>query len=101
MMKEPSFETPRRVLTCLLILSLQTTAIGVFPDYFSFNQFLAASFSFCKKGTTFIKFCPKFHVKQAKFLLSKCTSLILRSKLVQQNCLHFFKNFKNSVRSKG
>ena len=42
----------------------------------------------------FIKFINKFWVKQAKFLQSDCTSLLLRSNPVQQNYLHIFKTFK-------
>ena len=34
---------------------------------------------------------------QAKFLPSKCISLLLRSKPVQQNCLYFFKDFKTKI----
>ena len=42
----------------------------------------------------FIKFCNKFWIKQVQFLQSRCTSLLLRSKPVQQNCLRFLENFK-------
>ena len=41
-----------------------------------------------------IKFSTKFQLKQAKFLPFKCASLLVRSKLVQQNSLYFFKIFK-------
>ena len=94
MMKEFSFGTPCGVLTCLLTLNLRTMSIGVFPDYFSFSYFLAISF--LEKKIKFIKFCTKLHVKQARFFLFKCTSLLLRGKPVQRNCLLFFKNFKKT-----
>ena len=50
-----------------------------------------------RKKTRFIKLCTKFQVKQAKFLPSKFTSLLLRRKSVQGNCLHFFKHLKKTV----
>ena len=53
-----------------------------------------------EKRTKFIKLCTKFHVKQANFLPFKCTSLLLHRKPIQQNRLHFFKNFRNSACSK-
>ena len=54
-----------------------------------------------EKKINFIKLCTKFRVNEAKSLPCKCISLVLRSKPVQRNCLYFFKNFKNSARSKG
>ena len=47
-----------------------------------------------EKKTKFIKFCIKFHVKQGKILPSNCTKLLLGSKPVQRNGLHFFRFFK-------
>ena len=44
--------------------------------------------------TKFVKFYTKFWIKEVKFLASRCTNLLLRSKPVQRNCLSFFKNFK-------
>ena len=41
MKKEPSFRTLRGVWACLLMLSLQTTRFGSFPDLIHFSQFLA------------------------------------------------------------
>ena len=46
---------------------------------------------FLQYKTTLIKFCTTFLVKQARLLPSECTSLLLRSKRLQQNCLPFFK----------
>lgn len=43
--------------------------------------------------TKLIKFITKFHVKH-KFLPPNCNSLPLRRKLLQRNCLKFFKHFK-------
>ena len=47
--KEPSFGTPRGVMTCLLTLSLRTTPIGVFSDYFSFSHFWPLTIAFKTK----------------------------------------------------
>ena len=44
--------------------------------------------------TKLIKFITKFHVKHDKFLPSNCNSLPLCRKLLQRNCLKFFKHFK-------
>ena len=41
-----------------------------------------------------ISFDIKLGVKRAGFLASKCTSLLLRSKPIQQNYWHFLKDFK-------
>ena len=41
------------------------------------------------KKTKSIRFCTKFYVKAATILRSKCTSLMLRSKPVEQNWRHF------------
>ena len=91
-MKERSFGTPHGFLTFLLTLSLRMTPIGVFPDDLNFSHFSATSCCFKKKKSKFIKFCTKFYIKQATFLPSKWNSFLLRSKRVQQNHLHFFKN---------
>ena len=68
-----------------LTLSLRTTPTLVLAI---FDHFLLP----LEEKTNFIKFCTKFHVKQADFLTSKCTSLLLGSKPVQRNYLHFFKD---------
>ena len=39
MTERSSFGTPHGLLTYLLTLSLRTTPLGVFPDYFSFDHF--------------------------------------------------------------
>ena len=44
--------------------------------------------------TKLTKFITKFHVKHDKFSPSNCNSLPLRRKLLQRNCLKFFKRFK-------
>ena len=44
--KGPSFGALRRVLTCLIILSLRKTHICAFSDYFSFSHFLGTSCCF-------------------------------------------------------
>ena len=93
MIKESSFGTPRRVLTYLLIFSLGRTPIGVFPNYFSFSHF-GHFLLLLEEKTKSTKFCTKFDVQDASFLLSKCTNFLLCSKPVQRNCLHFFKKFK-------
>ena len=91
MIKEPSFGTPRGLLTCLLTLSLRTTPAGVFPGYFNFGYFLATSCCLYKKRLSSLKFTLNLASKKNNFLSSKCTSLVLHSKPVQRNCLHFFK----------
>ena len=45
MTKGPSFGTPGGIFTCLLTLSLQTTQIGVFLDYFILANFWV---TFCR-----------------------------------------------------
>ena len=96
MTKEPFFLTSPRVLTCLLTLSFRTTPTGVFMDYFSFRQFSVTSTSvWKKKKLKSLHFATlKFQIQEAKILLCKLTSVLLRSKPTQQNCLQFFKNFK-------
>ena len=45
-----------------------------------------------KQKKKFIEFWTKFRIKQVKFLLSRCTNLVLHDKPVQQNWLRFFRN---------
>ena len=68
---------------------------------FQFQPFFVHFLSLFQIKTKFIKFCTKFFEKPTTFFPSKCTSLLLRSKPVQRNCLRFFKNFKNSTCCKG
>ena len=44
--------------------------------------------------TKFIKFWTKLSIKQVNFLPFRCTSLLLRTKPVQRNWLHFFKTLR-------
>ena len=59
-----------------------------------FLQFLSYFLFLLEGSSKFIPFYPKFGVKRARFLASKCTSLLLCSKPVQWNYQHFFKDFK-------
>ena len=74
--------------------------ICLFPDYLTiltiFNQFLFFGhvLLLLEIKNKLTKFSTKFQLKQAKFLPFKCASLLVRSKLVQQNSLYFFKIFK-------
>ena len=72
-----------------LILSHQMMPICVFAVYFSCDHFFHFSF-FAAKRTKVVIVYTKFHIKNAKFLFFKFTSLLLQSKPVQQICLHFF-----------
>ena len=73
---------------------------GLFNHFYHltiFNQFLTIFSHFLlllEIKNKLIKFSTKFQLKQAKFLPFKCASLLVRSKLVQQNSLYFFKIFK-------
>ena len=69
-----------------------------FLDCFSFSHFLPL-LSLLELKTKFNKFCTNFWKKKVKFLASRCICLLLRSKPVQRNCLHFFKNQKETVRA--
>ena len=91
MIKEHSFATPQGLLTCLLTLSLRTTPIGVFPDYFSFSYFLATSCCLYKKRLNSLKFALNFASNKLICLSSKSSILVLNSNPVQRNRLHFFK----------
>ena len=91
MIKEPSFGTPCGLLTCLLTLSLRTTPIGVFPDYFSFSHFLETSCCLYKKRLNSLKFALNFASNKLICLSSKSTILVLNSNPVQWNRLHFLK----------
>ena len=64
-----------------------------FLELFQFQPFFCHFLSLLERKTKFINFCTKFWIKKVKFLPSKCTSLLLRSKPVQKNCLRFFRNF--------
>ena len=55
-------------------LSLRTTPIGDFRDYFSFSHFFPDFLLRLEEKTKFIETCTKFGVKQAIILLSECTS---------------------------
>ena len=74
--------------------------ICLFPDYLTiltiFNQFLFFGhfLLLLEIKNKLTKFSTKFQLKQAKFLPFKCASLLVLSKLVQQNSLYFFKIFK-------
>ena len=102
MIREPSFRTPDALLTCLLALSLRTTPIGVFPEYFSFSHYLATSCClYMKRLSKFIKVCTKFSFKQAQFLLSKCILVSSWAANQYSEFVHIFsKSLKNSARSK-
>ena len=52
-----------------------------------------------QENTKFIKIYTKFRIKQTNVLPSKCTSVLLRSKLIQQNSLRFVKKFLKKVRA--
>ena len=71
-----------------------------FLEYFSFSRIFVVPVAFRLK-TKFINFCTKFWIKQVKFLLSRCTILLLCSKPVRQNCLRFFKTFKKQCALQG
>ena len=85
----------------LLTLSLQTTPIGVFRDYFSFSHFFPDFRLRLEEKTKFIKTCTKFGVKQAIILLSECTSLLLRAYQYNETACIFLIFLKNSALSKG
>ena len=68
---------------CLLFLSI-----------FWILQFLSHFLFLLKARNLFIWFCSKFRGKQTVFFASKWTILLLRSKPVQWNYRHFFKDFK-------
>ena len=65
-----------------------------FSGLFQFQPLFGHFLPVLELETKFIKFCTKFWIKEVRFQPSRCTSLLLRSKLVQRNCLRFFKNFK-------
>ena len=58
-------------------------AISQFPGLLQFQPFFGHFLSFLGEKTKSIRFYTKFYVKAAKFLRSKCTSLLLRCKPVQ------------------
>ena len=93
--KEPSLVALRRVLPCLLTLRLQKMHICVFTDYFSFSQFFGRFLLLLEIKTKIIKFCTKFQVKQGKFLLFKCTSLLLHRKPAKLPAV--FQNLQKTV----
>ena len=98
MIKKPSFGTPRGLLICVLTLSLQTTPIGVFPDYFSFSHFLATSCCFHKKGVNSLKYALNFASNKPIF----CCLSVLAWYCAASQYSEIACNFsKNSVRSKG
>ena len=65
-----------------------------FPSILCFLLFLSHFLLVLEAGSKLVKFYTKFWVKRARFLASTCTSLLLRSKPVQQNYRHFLKVFK-------
>ena len=54
--------------------------------------FFGNFWSLLQRKTKYIKFWTKFWIKHAKSLSSRCTSLLLRRKPLQQNWLRFFQN---------
>ena len=98
MTKKHSLGDAHRVLTCFWTLSLRKMYIRVYPDYFSYGSFFTISyfFYFWNLKSQLIKFCIIFQGKQAKFLLSKCSTLLLRKwpTSIKPIGLLFFKNFK-------
>lgn len=95
MFKEPPFVALHKLLTCLLTLSSETRKYN--SRHIIFIKFLL----FLEIKTKIIRFCTKFQVKKNNFLQSKFPSLLLHSKTVQRNCLHFSIILKHSLCSKG
>ena len=92
--KRPSFGAVREDLACVLALSLRKTHYICFYRLFWLSNFFEHVLLLLEIETKLIKFCTKLQVKQAKVLLSNCTSLLQCSDPGQLNRLHFFKNFK-------
>ena len=72
-------------LTCRLTLRIQMPHICGCLDCFSFSHFLATSCCPLQLKTKFIKLRTKIHIKEVKYLSSRC---------IQQKWLSFFKNLK-------
>ena len=58
-----------------------------------FDPFFCHLLFLLEKKTKSIRFCTKFYLKVATILRAKWSSLLLGSKPVQQNQLHFLKSF--------
>ena len=99
--KRPSFGAVREDLACVLALSLRKTHYICFYRLFWLSNFFEHVLLLLEIETKLIKFCTKLQVKQAKVLLSNCTSLLQCSDPGQLNRLHFFKNFKTKCTLQG
>ena len=101
MIKEPSFGTSHGLLPSLLTLSLRTTPICVFPDYFSLSNFLASSCCLYKKRLSSLKFALNLASIRSVFghlsILVCCCEANQSSKIIR-----IFSQFlKTSAHSKG
>ena len=69
---------------------------GIWPFYglIRFEPFFGYLLFLLEKKTKSIRFCTKFYKKLDKILGPNCSSLLLRSKSVQRNQLHFQKSFR-------
>ena len=101
MIKEPSLGTSLGLLLSLLILSIWTTPIGVFPDYFSLSNVLASSCCLYKKRLSSLKFALNLASIRSVFghlsVLVCCCEANQSSKIIR-----IFSQFlKTSAHSKG
>ena len=94
MFKEPPFVALHKLLTCLLTLASETRK-------YNSRHFLLSSCCFQKLRLRSLDFAQSFKQKKNNFLQSKFPSLLLHSKTVQRNCLHFSIILKHSLCSKG
>ena len=83
-----------RILDLTIDLYATNSTYMWFSQLFSFQQVFGYFLSLLQRKTNIIKFYTKFWIKKATFLASRYTSLLLRSKPVQQNWLRFLKNFR-------
>ena len=66
-----------------------------------FQPFFGHFLYILQLNTKSIKFCTIFYIKQFKFPLSRCTSLLLCSTPIPRNCLRFSKYFKKQCSIQG
>ena len=95
--KGTSFEIARGFLSCLLSLRPWMPHICCFLDCFSFSHYFEHFLFFLEMKAMIIKFPAKICIKQVKFGSSRRIILLLPSKTIQQNWLHFFGNLKKTV----
>ena len=97
--KKPCFWCSCRFVSCAFILTLRNTYIKIFPAFFCYFSFQATYCFFSKLSIKLLHPALNFEQKEPRLMASPCTSLLLRSKLIQRITILFSKISNQITRS--